>query len=203
VEMKEGDALSLGDLFASAPDVTLGGVTRSPGVHVSDLITAHIERLYPNLYDKPDLPPEASENWQRMGFLWEDLLTQFFAAKIRQSQAIEVVRAGEIVFDGVYLTPDWYTYDAQGMILGESKLTWKSRRGFDLYAPKFLHWLYQMRAYCRALETTRARLYVIWINGDYTRFVPEVRPYDITFTVQELGENWTMLKNTGRKVGLL
>lgn len=202
MQIEERPRLSLATLLDLRPDVTLGGSVRSPGVHVTDLIGVHMARLYPDLYTRSaPLPEEAKDNWMRMGFLWEDVLTQFFAAKIRD--AGNVVRATELTLDGVIGTPDWLELDDAGLILGESKLTWKSARSFDLYAPKFLAWLYQIRAYCRMLETTRARLTVIWINGEYTMFVPEVRQYDLTFTVQELGDNWTMLINAGKHAGLL
>lgn len=201
MQITPGPPVSLTDLLGVRPDVSQGGQSRSPGVHVSDLIALHMSKLYPDLYDTSALPEQTGENWKRMGFLWEDVLTQFFAAKIRD--AAHVTRASELVLDGVIGTPDWITWDEAGVILGESKLTWKSKRNFDLYDPKFLAWLFQMRAYCRMLETTRAALTVIWINSDYSRFVPEVAQYDIVFTPQELVENWTMLLNTGRKAGLI
>lgn len=178
MQVVEGPLITLAELATrvSAP--------RTPGVHVTDCIDALMRAAGVN-YD--DMDPADRGNWIGAGFMLEEAL----AGSILPPEA--VVRPGEIVMDRIIGTPDWIEFDDEGVFVGESKCTWKSYRGFDLMTMKFMPWLYQLRAYCRMLNTYRARLIVLFINGDYSRYVPEIHQFVYTFTERELEENWTSL----------
>jgi hypothetical protein len=61
---------------------------------------------------------------------------------------------------------------------------------------KFWHWLVQIKAYCHLLDTTRARLHVFFVNGDYASHRdPQYRSWDLGFHEGEIAENWSMLVN--------
>lgn len=189
-------AITLRDLVRVNPD----SVTRSPGLHVTDIISDIMARIDPKRYaaerDEAD-----SENWQEAGFLWESILTDALLTKIAYSETR--LRPGELAKDGIVGSPDAVAIDDGALIIEEYKCTWKSSRDFDLFDKRFLYWLLQLRAYCYLADTLQARLFVFHINGDYKRFVPHVQAYSLTFTPNDLQENWTMLVNTARARGWL
>lgn len=193
-------AISIKDVLGATDTV------RSLGVHVTDLIALVIKKIDPDLY-AAEYDPLTRENWMHAGFLWERVLTRVF-------QPDHALRASELYVDGVYLTPDWIEYEDNGVVpmllVGESKATWKTARGFDQPTPaagldmiKFLAWKLQIMAYCYAVQMLAARLHVLFINGEYRPEIPEVRSYLLEFAQHELDENWQMLLNTGKKAGLL
>lgn len=156
---------------------------RTPGVHVTDCI-GDLMAAIGVTYD--DIDPEHRGNWIGAGFALEEILASVLSPE-------EVFRLGEIVRDGIVGTPDWVEYTDDGPMVGESKCTWKSSRGFDLMTKKFLPWLFQLRAYCHMLGTLRARMVILFINDDYDKYIPAVRQFYFTFTPRELEENWTSL----------
>ena len=106
---------------------------------------------------------------------------------------------------GVAYSPDWLFYE-DDLVLGEFKRTKYSMRG----APtdkKFQKWICQMQAYCYHLDTTVARLFVLFIMGDYSYKPPDgdeqIKAWEFTFTKRELADNWNLLVRHARKKGLL
>lgn len=189
--------VTLRDLVSVNPD----SVTRSPGLHVTDIISDIMAKIDPKRYGGERDTTDA-ENWQEAGFLWESILTDALRSKIAYSETR--LRPGELTKDGIVGSPDAVAIDdPTTLVVEEYKCTWKSSRDFDLLDKRFLYWLLQLRAYCYLAETFHARLFVFHINGDYTRFVPHVAAYAITFTRTDLVENWTMLVNTARARGWL
>lgn len=185
-------------------------MARGRGVHVSDLVHEVMLRIDPERYGR-DMDKADSENWQEAGFLWEDMVTRAFV-RARREQG-HLIRAHEIQRDGVYGNPDWFEFDDGGdgeFWLSETKATWKSASEFDagtpeaaLYSPKFVGYLIQVKAYAYMLDIPRVRLHILFMNGNYKRYVPEVRSYELRFTEQELEDNWRQLINMGRKKGWL
>lgn len=196
-------AVSLRDLAAANP----ASVNRTPGCHVTDIVVAIMRKIDPKRYTRSDNPDmsDASENWQEAGFIWEELLSAIFAARMDTSDTAPVTRfrPGEIVKDGIIGSPDAICLDADGttLVLEEYKCTWKSARGFDLYDKRFLYWLIQLQAYCTLVGATTARLYVLHINGNYEGYIPQVSAWHLQFTQTELDEQWVSLLNTARKEG--
>lgn len=180
---------------------------RSHGVHVSDLVREVMLRVDPKTYGR-EMAQADTENFQESGFFWESLMSGAFASARREGG--NLLRAWEVQRDGIYGTPDWFEFDDDGLWLSETKATWKSAREFDaggienaFLSPKFVGYLMQVRAYCYLLEIPRVRIHILFMNGNYDRFIPEVRSYELIFTDTELSENWRQLVNAGRKKGWL
>lgn len=192
-------------LHAIAAASTGAEYVRSPGVHVTDLTKLVMLQIDPEKYGK-DYDPFDTQNWQQAGFVWEEVLTNLFAAR-RMHGGVQnytyLGRTGEVRLDGIVGSPDGFGADPDGMALVESKQTWMSRRGFDLDSAKFIAWKFQILAYLKMVELTRCYLAVFWVNGTYDRYVPEFVEYRVDFTPVEIEENWTMLLNTGRRHKLL
>lgn len=176
--------------------------TRTPGLHLTDIVRAILQRLDPKRFAK-DFPTGASENWQEAGFIWEDVLTRALAARI-DHDGEQRFRPGEITRDGIIGSPDGVCLAPDGMVrVEEYKCTWKSARSFDLYDKKYLWWLLQIQGYCAMLDTTEADLHVLHINGDYTGYIPQVSAWRLVFTPRELAEQWQSFLNTAKREGLL
>jgi hypothetical protein len=108
---------------------------------------------------------------------------------------IEVLRPEGIEKDGITGSPDGVSFDEGVPVVEEIKCTWMSSRGCP-EDKKFLHWLWQIKAYCHLLDTTRARLHVFFVNGDYAKHrEPQYQSWDLTFHEGEIAENWSMLVN--------
>lgn len=215
------DPVSLRDLA----DAHEASVNRSPGLHVTQIIYEGImPAVDPKKFGpaaKAAYPEHTVENWQEAGFLWEELLSAIFAARgasrpvttataaTTAKTAMVRFRPGELVEDGIVLSPDALVYgvadlsDVPEVIVEEYKCTWKSSKGFDLYDKRYLGWLLQIRAYCYAVGTTEARLYVLHINGGYEGYIPEVRPWRLQFSRAELQDTWQQIVNTARSKGWL
>lgn len=194
-----------------APPDTL---VRSPGCHVSDITKKILVKLDPKRYGKAQ-QDEDTKNWQEAGFIWEEILGNALATRETNQQSGGVRwRPGEVTLDGVAGSPDsfesGFQHDDPPFVVGEYKATWKSCRDVDTPTPgaglidtKFVGYILQLQAYCHMIQTTRARLYILFMNGDYERFVPQMRCYQIDFTPRELAEQWRSFLNTAKKEGLL
>ena len=202
------DPLTLRD-FAPPDDLE-----RSPGLHLTQ-ITGHIMRqLAPKRYGR-DMPKADSENYQEAGFVWEDVLGLAFARRaLAERPGVIRFRPPEVTRDDVAGSPDALTSGVQPddpeIVVEEYKFTWKSARNVDSPEPgaglldeKFLGYLLQMQGYCAMVGTTRARLYIFFVNGTYQAMVPETRAYQFDFTHRELEERWRSYLNTARKEGWL
>jgi hypothetical protein len=177
---------------------------RTPGLHVSEIIKSICVELDPKRFtaDSDKLPWNKFES----GFSFERVLEMAF-----MSRRDGIFRPGEIVKDGVIMSPDGIDPDGSSFsfgvnddwILEEFKFTWMS--DFDCpHHAKFWHWLVQMKAYAFALETLKARLRVLFVNGDYRDgYKPSYKVWDILFTYEELQENWAMLMGHARAKGML
>jgi hypothetical protein len=191
--LKEVRALSTSDEFV-----------RTPGCHVTAVITHVMQAIDPE-YPGSDLPEESLNNMMAAGFVWEELLTKLFARRINHVGVAYqyLCRPGEVEKDGIIGSPDGVGVDEDGPCLVESKLTWKSRRGFDLDAFKFLAWKYQVLAYGYLMDLSRCYMPIFFVNDQYDKYVPSFPEYRIDMTVREQRENWTMLKNMARHKGLV
>lgn len=162
-----------------------GDPNRSPGLHLSTIIKSVMMVLEPDRFTGPlDVPRVET------GCAFEDLLAESLARRIGWS------KPGEFVKDGVIGSPDGL--DADAWRVDEVKCTWVSDKdGLD--HPKLSHWMLQVKGYCHMLATTQARMYVLFVNGDYKPPRPVLRVWDLTFTDRELADNWTMLLTHARK----
>jgi hypothetical protein len=174
-------------------DMRHGAHRRTPGVHLSQIIKLLGLRI--GKFTKDD---EAEEllNWSNtgnfpiasvlrmvLGLAWEDWIS---------CQIPDLIyHYGEEETDGIIGTPDAVLLTDSGPEIHEFKLTWKSAKrdpGNDWA------WVVQLKGYCKMLGTTRACLWVYYVNGDYTWSGPVFRCFRFEFTEKEIEENWRMLR---------
>lgn len=169
---------------------------RSPGLHVSTIIRSIMTTLQPKRFSSQgdDGPPV---EWTSAGTLWEYVL-ELAMAKLAAGESL--IRPGEIEKDGIILTPD--AIGLVDWIVHEFKFTWMSSNGAIDHV-KFKHWEIQLKAYCHALGSNRARLHGFFVMGDYRGSGPQPLAWDITFSHLELIENWEMLVNHAKDKGWL
>lgn len=173
------------------------GGERTEGIHVSELIRDLQNKVTHKGKRKSfaDLSHEERRrmgNYTSMGWAFEIVieraLREVWSDLFRGDE--RYVKTGELFFEGVVGTPDWLdTYDASVI---EFKATWRSSRR-DI-ARDFVSWLWQIKAYCKMLCTTTARLYVFFVNGDYRESGPQLKAFALNFTQAEIDDNWFMLQ---------
>lgn len=159
---------------------------------MSTIIKDLLVTLKPKIYGKPMDTSKVS-----LGLTFEEMLEKTF-----KSGRPGVFRPDPINVDGIWCSPDGF--DAESSSVEEFKLTWYSAKKLcpsdDVYWP----WLVQIKAYCHACETRYARLWVLYINGDYAPprpWAPQV--YGLEFTPLEILENWLMLRGHAKYKGWL
>jgi hypothetical protein len=166
------------------------GPARSAGLHVSSIIKAILLRLEPERFGG-----ELDHNRIQLGFTVERVIEEAWRAR-----RVDVIRPGEIVKDGIAGSPDGVRFDEAGAIVEEIKCTWMSNRGCP-DDKKFIHWLWQIKAYCHLLDTRRARLSVFFVNGDYAKNrEPQFCAWDLAFHDGEIAENWMMLTTQAQEL---
>ena len=175
----------------TATDFSEDTHNRTEGLHLGTILT-DIEKVL--------FPPKANwtgEQAMAVGFLWENILASTILKSLVDKGLL--VRPGEICEDGIYMTPDGW--EPEGRVLHEYKATWKScAREIES------NWRYmtQVKSYCRGMATNKAKMYVLYLLGNYRDIrQPVTKCYDLEFTQRELDDNWKMITNHARKVGLL
>lgn len=167
---------------------------RSRGLHLSQILYSLANEI--GLYgDRGSEPDETAMTRIEAGFIFERALE--LAAMARR---IDILRPGEFVRDGIICSPDGIA--PEDWAIEEFKCTWKSSREAP-QGKKFWTWWVQIKAYCYVVGATRARLRALFVNGDYTSYVPQLRAWQADFTARELEENWVMIRNHARAKGWL
>lgn len=175
--------------FPFTPDID-----RSPGCHLSDVLTGLGEELFriPGK-NRDGCVVDANTLLQfEKGFLWEVVLSRAFGEKA-------AARPGEIVCDGIACSPDGVGVDEDGeLVVEEYKCTTMSSNK----APDQLwRWRWQAGAYCHVVGATRAVFRVLYLCGDYKLFVPTYRVYRLTFGETELEEIWEAVVGFAKRKG--
>ncbi len=200
------------------------GYVRTPGLHMSGIYNDLYADMYPEKYSNDGFEKEGPQTRMTLGTAFEEVLEESLARRILGERPGEFVtqHAADCVFHrqpvlvkafqtpcpcgaGVIYSPDHLIFNGVTR-LGEFKCTWYSiRQGIE--DKKFDKWFCQMKAYCHHLETQHARLYVLFVNGDYSwkdpYGGPHVRAWDIEFSEGELVKNWRMLVRHAQKKGML
>lgn len=171
---------------------------------MSDLYNSLYKELDPKRYDKRDADgKEIPFDLVRMevGTTFEELL------EVALARSLFGDRPGEFrtTPDDVIFTPDYLFFNGE-TILGEFKCTWYSSRNAP-FEKKFDKWICQIKAYCFHLKISKAWLYVLFVNGDYSYKPPHGGPcllkWELEFTRAELEREWAMLRRHAVKKGML
>jgi hypothetical protein len=198
------------------------GYVRTPGLHMSGIYNSLYAEMYPDIYGMDDINSPTPQTRMTLGTAFEETLEQALVTRIIGERPGEFatqhaadcihsrtsVKVGDATCPcgaGVIYSPDQLIFNGH-IQLGEFKCTWYSIRQ-GITDPKFDKWFTQMKAYCYHLQTTSARLYVLFVNGDYSWKKPyggpHVRAWDIEFSPMELEKNWRMLLRHAIKKGML
>lgn len=197
---------------------------RSPGLHLSDIIrdiairtgvlkikdvideVANLSLTPYQIEELARLPEFAADPNFTVAACWRIFCGLAFEEYWAATHPELIFHFGEVSRDGIAGTPDavWPTWlDLGGgntiarpgpEVLCELKFTWKSTNNPN-------NWMYeaQIKSYCKMMGIRRARLTILYVNGAYGPFEPQVRIIDYEFSDQELNENWTMIVRHARK----
>lgn len=179
-------------MLVNAEDYSEATEPRSPGLHLGRIIGA-LDQARGTKY--PESSEQTKQTYFSMGFMWETFLSNIFLDTAIKKAAGVLVRPGELVSDGIAMSPD--ALDLSDYVLEEYKATWRSSI-HPIDDKRFWAWIVQMKCYCRALGTYRARLRVFFVNGDWRSSGPQVRAWSFQFTPRELEETWAMCLNHAR-----
>lgn len=180
-------------------DLLKSDLVRSPGLHMSDIYSDLYMDLEPTRFVRgaPKDPVRMS-----MGFNLEVMLEEGLRRRMATRPEELLTR------EGIAFSPDLLIHN-HVMRVGEIKLTWMSSREVPRepangFPPKFDKYFTQVKSYAYHLETNYARLYILFVNGDYTHpFKPEILCWDVEFTDRELKENWDLLLSHAKRKGML
>lgn len=198
------------------------GYVRTPGLHASDLYNALYKAVDPKRYDKKDKAGNAVPfdlTKMEIGTTFEEILEPALAQRLIGERPGEFTapHADGCTYEneplaegavcpecgaGTIFSPD-HLFDVDGeLVLGEFKCTYYSTTGAPT-DPKFNKWWTQIKIYCHWLNLRRARLYVMFVCGDYKPPSPQLRAWDVKFTTQELHDEYNTVIRFARKKGLL
>lgn len=196
-------------------------VPRSPGVHQSGIIRSIAMEtgiLKPEWEEDTSLiEPDNAAWWAglssdsqhriAMGLAWEE-----WYIRTQIPEAID--HPGEMLVDGVYMTPDANELitlildrrPTYALKLHEVKLTYKSIKtvgqNYDpawkgyTQEPLTSQWLYmaQSKGYCKGAGTNLLDLHVLFVCGDYSYPIrPRAIRYSIEFDEIEIETNWSLM----------
>lgn len=180
------------------------GYRRSKGVHASELYGAFYKAYDPSRYNKKDtkgkpLPFDVTK--MELGTSFEEVLESALIERLLASDK-SGTRPGEFTSpEGIIYSPDFIFFNGED-VLGEFKCTWYSMKNAPL-DKKFEKWWTQIKMYCHWLGLTKARLYVLFVNGNYKPPSPVLRAWEAEFSPHELREEAEMVLNHARREGLV
>lgn len=177
-----------------------GPRTRGEGVvHLSDIYKVLMQRLQPKRFNN-DRPMDMAR--VQVGLLFESMLEEALHRRFG------VLRPGEVVSDeGIYMSPDGVNPTLVAM--EEYKATYMSSAKGILdengeLSDKFVHWGIQIKGYLHWLGVNDCLLRVLFLAGDYSFPIgPQFKSWKLSYTDEEIDENWTMLVNVAVEEGLL
>lgn len=166
---------------------------RTPGLHLSQIIRSILQAGEPVKYKDGPI----NTLYTDPGFTWERVLELGW-----QSRMAGFFRPGEFEQDGIACSPDYVDLTGGDTTLIESKMTEMSMVNCPT-DPKFRKWLWQIAGYCYVLGTTKARLHVLWLRGDYKKVRRAYTVDEIVFEWAELESTWAMLVQHAQDKGWL
>jgi hypothetical protein len=165
---------------------------RAEGTHLSDVTRSILDSAN---YWKGKGGFNDMELTAEIGLLWEEALSKIMRDKY-------ALRPPQMEEDGVWMSPDGIGPDPAGLVplvVEEYKATWKSTKSCPT---EQMHYMMQVKSYCRALDTTVAVMRIFYIMGDYKGSGPIYRVSRIVFTQKELDRNWDMILRHRKEEGL-
>lgn len=135
-----------------------------------------------------------------MGLAWEE----WYMPKLEGVS----FHPGEMLLDGIYMTPDGESLDmvrvapgpwAMTTCIHEAKLTYKSTATVGIMEPflpsgkpsKNWMWVKQTQSYCKAAKTRLAYVHVLFVCGDYKYpLQPVLKCWRILFDQEEIDQTW-------------
>lgn len=134
--------------------------------------------------------------WE-LGFAVEDAISDAFARRY-ETRKKYVVSQCRLQKDDVRMSLD--AFDMKQWLVREYKYT-RMTSNRDIRDVKMRRYLWQVKAYCRAAETLKAKLIVVHGNGDYSKESPVI-PYEwsLKFSAHELDANWRMILMNKRRM---
>lgn len=168
---------------------------RTPGLHYSTIAKHLLRNWDPERFGRK--PKTGLADRFLVGFVFEELMTQALAQIVREHcQLPQLEVTAEMAGRPIILTID--AFDPRLWLVYESKATWMSSRR-PITDRRFWHYFVQVKAYCKAAQTTDAELWVLFVRGDYGEdWRPVLKRWRLWFTKAELEENWKMLENSLR-----
>jgi hypothetical protein len=183
----------------------LNDPTRSKGLHVSDITSDILVKKDPKKYGGNI---QDAREMILFGLAMEKWLGHYLF-----NHDNVVPHPGEVEKDGIYGTPDGINLapdppvpaDPGVPIIEEYKATWKSAKK-HITDPSYHHWMLQSKAYLHMLGLHTVRFRVFYVNGRYQFFDSDRtkyswRMYDLTFTDEELSQNFEVLKAHAKNQG--
>lgn len=156
---------------------------RDPGLHVSDVI----KYMRKSLGKDAEWREDELEISAQLGRVWERIVARTLADA--HGDAARYFRPDPVCRDGIVGSPDGI--DCRDDAVLEYKCTWRSsNRDIELSFP---HYWWQVKSYCWMTGLDVARLYVLFINGDYRGTGPVFKGWQAHFTERELKDNWRMI----------
>lgn len=183
------------DYQLSSEDYSEAAGTRSPGLHLSQVI-AELNEARGNAYAPAE--ERTRQIYFSVGFMWEEIIARIIRDTAIKRSNGNLVRPGELHSHGITMSPD--ALDLSDYTLEEYKATWLSSSN-DIEGPRFWHWLIQLKCYCWALAARRARLRVLFVVGDWRGSGPQTKAWQFDFTDREVEETWAMVVNHARYRG--
>jgi hypothetical protein len=191
-------------------DLSASELVRSPGLHASTIYNDLYKDINPERYtgDQSSLAVYGT-----LGTAWEERL-QYLLIK----SGLDVFRPGELRAKGGQwvLSPDGILCNGHDSIV-EYKVAWAScshapkRRG-DVFGPKFGKYMIQLQDGCNSIESSHARIYIYFVNGDYGFLrkggkgkppLPQLLAWDIEFSARELKEAFDSMLNHAKHKRML
>lgn len=165
---------------------------RSSGLHVSHIV--HYLCIKRGIYDESDseITPRQLTRMQ-LGLAHEAGLK----SRMVQDEPNRYFEIGEIKKDNITGSPDLIDWIL--LCVHEIKLTWMSSKN-DMSSAKIWKFWIQLMAYVYILDlSTKGRLHIGYINGNYSRFnledtLPQYDEWEENWTQVQLERNWNMLR---------
>lgn len=179
------------------------GEPRTSGIHLSGVLRAIAQHTRILKHDNEDLatlianhdPYTVGSNGLLMrliiGYAWEDWISRRIPGL--------VYHPGEIILDGIIMTPDGVHMDEDTgeYVLDEFKATFKSAKKHVSESPM---WMWQGAGYLKGLAhkyrepCTRAVYHVLHLRGDYSGIDPMYVATEVEFEPAEIETTWNTVQ---------